>query len=232
MGCDIHMAVEVLKDGIWTAHGAKTETAYGDPYLSWDEPNTGRSYDLFAILANVRNGHGFAGIKTGEGFNPISEPRGIPSDASPEYREWAGEMGGDGHSHSYFTVAELLAYDWTQTTGHQGYVNLKGFAETLARGKPSSWSGDISGGGIVKLPFEGVKAAWERVKREDRYPWQEPQQARLAHALGHPADRIHTLVHWTEPYYVSVSGFLSETLPVLWRLGDPASVRICFFFDN
>jgi len=29
-----------------------------------------RNYDLFAILANVRNGHGFAGIKTGGGIRP------------------------------------------------------------------------------------------------------------------------------------------------------------------
>ena len=46
------------------------------------EPYGDRNYNLFAILANVRNGTAFAGCKTGEGFNPISNPKGVPSDAS------------------------------------------------------------------------------------------------------------------------------------------------------
>jgi hypothetical protein len=39
-----------------------------------------RSYDTFAMLANVRNGRGFAGIKTSDGFPFIAEPRGLPDD--------------------------------------------------------------------------------------------------------------------------------------------------------
>ena len=46
-----------------------------------------RNYDLFAMLANLRNGVGFAGRRRGEVLDPIDEPRGIPEDASPEYRE-------------------------------------------------------------------------------------------------------------------------------------------------
>lgn len=37
-----------------------------------------RNYNCYAVLADVRNGAGFAGVRTGEGWEPISEPRGIP----------------------------------------------------------------------------------------------------------------------------------------------------------
>lgn len=63
-------------------------------------------------------------MKTGEGYRPISEPKGIPSDASSDYKMEAEEWGCDGHSHSYLTVAELKAYDWTQTTINTGLVDL------------------------------------------------------------------------------------------------------------
>lgn len=36
-----------------------------------------RDYFLFGVLANVRNGHGFAGVDTGDPVDPISEPRGV-----------------------------------------------------------------------------------------------------------------------------------------------------------
>ena len=69
MGCDIHLYVERKVPGIG--------------WVSLEDPNehynglTNRNYSIFAILANVRNGRGFAGIVTGTGFNPISEPRGL-----------------------------------------------------------------------------------------------------------------------------------------------------------
>lgn len=39
-----------------------------------------RHYFLFGILANVRNGYGFAGCSTGDWIVPIDLPRGIPND--------------------------------------------------------------------------------------------------------------------------------------------------------
>lgn len=54
----------------------------------WSHPtDIGRNYNLFSILANVRNGVGFAGCKTGEGFEPIAMPRGFPADASPAVKK-------------------------------------------------------------------------------------------------------------------------------------------------
>jgi len=55
-----------------------------------DSPSENRNYDWFSVLANVRNGYGFAGIKTGEGFKVIAQPKGFPSNASREAMELLG----------------------------------------------------------------------------------------------------------------------------------------------
>jgi hypothetical protein len=62
-----------------------------------------RNYYLFSILADVRN--------SGD-VEPIDYPRGVPEDASSGYRYSVDRWEGDGHSHSYFTLAELLDVDW------------------------------------------------------------------------------------------------------------------------
>ena len=107
----------------WLAeHPDEDDEEYRDP--NWksfhrrlvDHPYDQRNYALYSILADVRNGYGFAGVFTGMGFTPIAPPRGVPEDASPEYRAEVAAWGGDGHSHSWLTLKELQAYDWHKTT--------------------------------------------------------------------------------------------------------------------
>lgn len=94
------------------------------------EYDQGRHYQLFAVLAGVRNGTGFAGIQTGEVVTPISEPRGLPDDfkvdgdihpiaslsvmtkwrqkyhaADEPLEVWMGD-----HSHTWLTAAEMLEW--------------------------------------------------------------------------------------------------------------------------
>ncbi len=78
-------------------------TNYGNSFYS------GRNYDLFAKLADVRN--------YANNIEPLDQPRGIPEDASYAYKLMVKEMGNDGHSHSYFTLDELLesGVDWSST---------------------------------------------------------------------------------------------------------------------
>lgn len=77
----------------------------------------GRNYSLFSRLADVRSyGDGTA----------ISEPRGVPDDASDAYLYIVEQWKGDGHSHSYFTLTELLEHDWS---------DFDEFRETLERMK-------------------------------------------------------------------------------------------------
>jgi hypothetical protein len=128
MGCDIHLFVEKKKDdGSWDivpAPPTKTSYRWVSPSSSvdgaWDtwegEPRTlrgwfnGRNYALFGMLSDVRNGRGFAGMTTGYGFKPISDPLGVPDSASAEYKESVACYGEDGHSHSYILLADWAVY--------------------------------------------------------------------------------------------------------------------------
>ena len=67
MGCDIHSVGQVRINGVFKT--VRQDIA-GDP----------RNYDMFAVLADVRNGYGLAGVPTGQPYVPISNPRGIPTD--------------------------------------------------------------------------------------------------------------------------------------------------------
>ncbi len=82
---------------------------YGDGDMHWSNyPNafySGRNYHLFSRLADVRS--------YGDG-SAISEPRGVPEDASDAYLYVVNQWKGDGHSHSYFTLTELLEHDWNE----------------------------------------------------------------------------------------------------------------------
>lgn len=105
MGCDIHTYVEKKIDGVWTAlYG---ESPYDNGKISLEGwLYTDRSYRLFAVLAGVRSYN--------DGIQPIAPPRGFPDDITKEVRnDFDGE-----HTPSWFTLSELLAFDW-----HKPYLN-------------------------------------------------------------------------------------------------------------
>ena len=52
-----------------------------------------RNYDVFSILADVRNGYGFAGVRTSTGFDPIAPGRGLPSDLSKGVLDHLAKIG-------------------------------------------------------------------------------------------------------------------------------------------
>lgn len=219
MGCDIHLFVERREGGTWFNADTWTPNPYHEKYPDDEQPleikyedrfYTGRNYDLFAILANVRNGYGFAGVKTGAGFNPIAPPRGLPADVSSEVRGEADRWGADGHSHSWFTVNELLAYDWDQVTQHQGIVDAANYMVWKYEGKPRAWAGGVEGSGVKHLSNDEM----EKV------------------ITGGFTDHCYTEVIWTEPYRKSAQGFLEKALPKLQTLGPADDVRIVFWFDN
>lgn len=205
MGCDIHCFVEAKnkETGEWEFRG--------------DAPSyDNRNYDTFAILANVRNGWGFAGVVTGQGFNSISMPRGVPADISSLVEEERERWDGAGHSYSFFNLKELLAYDWDQGTEHQGIVNRWEYQETKERGKPKSWCGEVSGPGIKKVTNEEMDALI---------------------ASGAGTSNHYTTVHWKESYRESASDFCDEFLPELQKFAESCGleqdeVRIVFWFDN
>lgn len=159
MGCDIHLFTEQKIDGVWKSVDVWKDE-YNEGRLSVPYEKSAyhsRNYSLFAILADVRNGRGFAGIKTGEGFTPIAEPKGLPKDVSSEVAASSDNWGADGHSHSWLTIREILDFDWNQKTTLCGWVDAENFREWKSRGQPESWCGGIGGPGIKHVDCEEMQ---------------------------------------------------------------------------
>ena len=110
MGCDIHLHVETKQYDAWleVRNPIHEETYSQHTYRHW--PGSDRYYTLFAVLADVRNRDG--------SVTPIATPRGLPGDASRTVKDEADTWDGDGHSHSYLTLRELVDYDWDAPAGH------------------------------------------------------------------------------------------------------------------
>lgn len=249
MGCDIHMRVEVRTAGGWQPTGPVFDSSWRDEGKT-AEPWEGRNYNLFAMLANVRNGSGFAGIPTGEGFKPICDPRGTPEDAHPDTAEFMDSYGIDGHSHSWHTLAELRAYDWDgQVSVLYGVVPAATYEDCAAKGvAPDSYSGATSGPGIVTFTPLG----YEQWKAEGS-PAIEPEvqaSGAVRSLTGYAPDtsgiierpyhkgetRPYVRMRWEETYrdaagesWFRALDTLEELVPAGGTLDD---VRVVFFFDN
>ena len=186
MGCDIHYGIEVKRDGEWQLHWADTcaeyykeegEEDYESPKMwgdrfhvlpkDYDERskspfNLDRNYSVFSILGDVRNGSGFAGCDTGDGYVPMTRNRGLPKDATPQMAAWLEGFGCDAHSTSYVTLAEMLAYDFSRTTTKRGWVSLPFYAEWLLErdcvGMPLEMCGGVAGGSVKHIDDAVAKA--------------------------------------------------------------------------
>ena len=108
MGCDIHLFLERKNnDGSWYDANIYRRNDYKtmnqeentEPDFKRLDFYYGRNYDLFAILAGVRN-YGF--------IKPISQPKGLPVNASKEVKDELRKCGDAAHSVSYLTLLELL----------------------------------------------------------------------------------------------------------------------------
>lgn len=155
MGCDIHTFAEVKINGKWKPNPDKIfPNPDYDPKGEYDwnkaefyaRPDDNRSYDWFAILADVRNGRGFAGVATGDGFEVIAEPRGIPSDASKEWKKICDDWSGDMHSISYLTIEDFDNFNWNKSSKKQGVITLDQY-KTLrgTNNTPQDWCYSVWG---------------------------------------------------------------------------------------
>lgn len=121
MGCDIHLHVEKRGPNGWERvlppEGWNCTTLDFSPFENrWDDGSKygwywDRDYDLFAWLAGVRN---YAGC------SPLSEPRGLPADASAEVKADSDELGIDGHTHSWLALSEFEAAAATNVNTRNG----------------------------------------------------------------------------------------------------------------
>jgi hypothetical protein len=115
VGCDIHIYMErMIYTGTGTTRAwelAATEEACFDH----------RNYALFGVLAGVR----------GDG-PPISLPRGLPADCSQPVREQLEDFH-NRHSHTWFTLKDLLEYDWASHPERESCVSFLEWLVALQR---------------------------------------------------------------------------------------------------
>lgn len=245
MGTDIHPIVQVRQpDGPWESVKIPANDDYGNLL-------DGRNYNLFAVLGDVRNGTRFAGILTSSGFTPISSDRGIPEDAGfavdndgyvrcfahredvelddeddeqPHWScnecRWMGD-----HSYGYVTLAELLAYPWSEAKTYltgvmplseqgpfqygQSYLDWIKAPEARSQ-MPSQYSSDVAGPGVVVID-EG-QVPFLLAQPDARYYVRFGREVTVAYAVG--------------------LRFTDVALPWLESLGKPDDVRILFGFDS
>jgi hypothetical protein len=110
--------VEECNDGEWTYAGALAPTTPNaprepqPPELAPEPLYCHRTYEVFAILADVRNGE----PPWRAPFTPIAAPRGLPTDLSPELIAWAEYCEGAIQSPNWLTLQEILGFDWEGRT--------------------------------------------------------------------------------------------------------------------
>lgn len=265
MGCDIHLFVEARQPGgpwklqrvtvpcSWckgTKVNPPTSRQPGEQcwfcrrHPGLEVGYDHRNYDVFAILANVRNGRAFGGCATGGGFISIDDPRGFPGDMSDDLKrivsksdedddswerlksEYGSGWIGD-HSFSHISLAELLAYNWEQVATQVGWVDLETFRAWDAKGGgwPEGWCGDIMGPRIKKISNQEMRALIAGGRIEKNEPC-DPN------ATAH-----YTQVRWTDTYAKCAGDFHDKFIPALVGLGaalgvEPENVRIVFGFDS
>ena len=223
MGCDVHFAAEAKgEDGRW--HWTALPI------------NKDRNYDLFAILADVRNGRGFAGVETGQGFVPISEPRGFPADMDPashgpefnedeeipweEYKEKyyrrIAPKGVDYHSESWLLASEIFNYDYDQRTLICGVMSEKEYLEYAETGVPVNYSGGVSGA-KVEVVNEPVYRSMMAGRR--------PRDPNIEYFVKS---------WWEVTYQECLNGWVENLKEQLLAAGytDFDKVRLVFSFDN
>lgn len=232
MGTNVHMFIEARSrtSGSW-------KLVSGGPRPLW------QNYAEFAILADVRNEFGIV---------PVAPQRGLPADlssalrevASNEYSEeredeWerlreeyaakygAGHIGED--CHSWLTLAELLAYNWNQRAAFEGVVGPKEFAEFLAAGKPSSYSGGVYGRTVRHVSNDDMRRYVAAGMATEPDPQHTP-----GCGVGNKWD-LYTKVTWSESYKEAAPDLHARYIPELTRWAsahrlNPEDVRIVFGF--
>jgi hypothetical protein len=178
--------------------GKRRDTWYSD-----------RNYTVFAALADVRNGRGFAGVYTHDPITPISLPRGIPDDITPETRSILS----DEHSGTWLGLDEVMHHDWGEAMRVGGVVDLDQYRVFVQQGRPDSWCGDVSGGAVVKVSMEQANTLL----------------ANGATAASHP----HTYVHiaWADSLPEYAEAFLERMKLLAITVGE-AKCRLVFDFDS
>lgn len=213
MGCDIHAVIQVKARDRWSTERVAS---------------TYRNYDTFAVLANVRNGEGFAGHKTGEKWPYIDNPRGLPDDKNSieiifNYRAkvvcphcFNGEFLFGDHSWSHVSLKEMKDMEGKLddmgnrtrciVVERQDYIDYKEHGKEF-----TSWCTNVFGNGVY-------------IVEEDHFI---PSDTTMTHV------RINESLHWKKQATL-FSELIEEMNKVRmqWWNAIDADVRLVFGFDS
>ena len=257
MGTDIHVICEVKENGKWKKNEKRV---FPDPDHYWlkkrleedpeyqvpdfwqdslhnefdIKPETGRNYDKFAILANVRNGRGFAGVKTGRGFAFMSDSRGFPEGVDSDYLE---EYGDWTHSRTWINLEDIKNFDWEQMTYKNGVVSLEQYKKLrnpLVKHNtktPDGWSGSISGRNIITISSEEAEQVLngELTELTRINEWGEEKETTK------PIDEweIHVDYEWAVKYNEWFDHVIENWVEPIKKLGEEfEDVRVVMSFDS
>lgn len=159
MGCDIHIFTERKRHIRDEEKWINMDYWQYNPYYDSEDPDgeremdvkhfyRGRDYDLFSVLANVRN-------YSDNQF--IMEDRGLPDDICPITKKEADRWEGDGHSHGYYTLKEMMDYQKENPTiKRSGFVSKEAAEKLDTTGEtPNSWAD------LVNPSLGWVHREWE-----------------------------------------------------------------------
>jgi hypothetical protein len=195
-----------------------------------------RSYVLFSAIANVRNNGSIVPL-------PFAE-RGCPADASkatlkkiPPGTPWDWS---DYHSHTWFTLRELLDTDWDKTAAH---FEMALFADDYVKWRDGEALPDLDESYYVehRADFYNDKS----LKKHHRAVTEEEMLLLLvSHSMkqlvrhrktrhGNQQDKLGPYVVKLLPrsYRELIPDFI-KTIPDMEKLGPPDNVRVIIAFDN
>ena len=189
MGCDIHLFTEIKKsinsqDKWVNADNWRYNPYYkegsddGEEMLHVESLYSGRNYELFGILAGVRDPNNDA----------IDDPRGLPEDVSSVTKKASDRWDGDGHSHSWLTLRELKEYQGLHpVVKRSGFISPEA-AELLDAGEetPDVWCQATSVTTWVKREWEEgydtlkpIVDAMDKRVRNEFWVWGDEERPEL-----------------------------------------------------
>lgn len=221
--CTIDPATLPTDDGSGWNERKYEMTRWVGPGKRRDEWFSERNYIVFAVLGNVRNGRGFAGIYSHEPLPYLSDSAGFPDDMADETIEWFARRGGD-HSDTWVNLRDVLTYDWNQTVHKSGVLTLGDWAEYRANGLPQSWSGEISGGTVTHVNPSEMD---DYLARYRAVHGAEPGRFSAEVDGVMPVTRL----QWGHPLGNFASHFLERMRMLAMQVGE-APTRLIFNFDS
>jgi len=252
MGCDSHPVIEKQqKSGKWIAVNSKRryhnmiygrklregigndqkvleqrrkviEEAFATKHGQAVQVLSNRDYTMFAVLADVRN----------DGIAPLFAGRGMPEDASNFTKKDMPEDS-DYHSHTFFTVQELLDTDWDAQACSRGrailfadqYVEWKETGIVPAAAQEYSYGDDAKTREVSEEEMTMLLMSND-VKKLVRMPGKKYRRSEELIRYG-----PYVTVEAPRSYRAIVPGLVG-IIPDLQKLGKPDKVRVCIAFDN